>query len=272
MTKKTKLETFAEAAEELNEVLGLEPSIETEGVSVNELAEKIRQASELLYEEDEISDATAAVIADLTEDLDEPDVEEPESDDDFEEDDESEEESEEEELTLEDLREEVEGLHKRKDMRLLVEEIDLFEPLIEKLPDLKSGSALKDAMLEILDAEMGQTDGSDEPEEVQEEPEAEEAKPVKEKPKKVKKEKPKKVEEKQGKKKGRGVIATIAQSIEDAGKKGITKEEILGILTKAFPNREPESMKKTINVQVPNRISKERFNVERSEDGRYFKS
>lgn len=157
--KKTKLETFAEAAEELNQVLGLEPPIETEGASVNELAGKIREASELLYEDDEITDATAAVIADLTEVVDELDEQEEGEEEvqdaevveetEFEES----EEEDEEELTLEDLREEVEGLHKRKDMRLLVEEIDLFEPLIEKLPDLKSGSALKGAMLKILGAE-----------------------------------------------------------------------------------------------------------------------
>ncbi len=142
--KQTKLEKMGKAAEELNQVLGLEPPIEIEDQTVNTLASKIREASELLFEDDEISDETAAVIADLTEDLDEPDeqeeAEEPESDED----------EPEEELTLEDLREEVEGLGKRKDMRLLVEEIDLFEPLVERLPDLKSGSALKGAMLKHL--------------------------------------------------------------------------------------------------------------------------
>lgn len=224
--KKTKLETFAEAAEELNQVLGLEPPIETEGASVNELAGKIREASELLYEDDEITDATAAVIADLTEVVDELDEQEEGEEEvqdaevveetEFEES----EEEDEEELTLEDLREEVEGLHKRKDMRLLVEEIDLFESLIEKLPDLKSGSALKGAMLKILDAEMVQTDGSDEPEEA---PESKKEKPVEKKAEKLK---PKKVSKPKSGTKTAQAIEYITPYIEE-GK--YTEKELIDI-------------------------------------------
>lgn len=71
--------------------------------------------------------------------------------------------------------------------------------------------------------------------------------------------------------KGKGVIATIVECIENAGKKGVTKEEILKTLVKEFPDREKTSMKKTIDVQVPNRITKERFEV-KTKDGVYSKA
>lgn len=67
-----------------------------------------------------------------------------------------------------------------------------------------------------------------------------------------------------------GVIASIAEMIEKAGEKGITKEEILTNLVKRFPERQEKSMKNTINVQVPNRINREKFKVEKVGD-RYRK-
>src|SRR5690606_25469776 len=71
-----------------------------------------------------------------------------------------------------------------------------------------------------------------------------------------------------GKKKG--IISTIVSLIEEAGEKGITKEEILDHLIKVFPDKNPVSMKNTVNVQVPNRISKECFPVKKLGD-RYYK-
>jgi cobalamin biosynthesis protein CobT len=71
---------------------------------------------------------------------------------------------------------------------------------------------------------------------------------------------------------GPGIIATIVSLIEGSGKKGVTKEEILTALTKAFPDRKVESMKNTVNVQVPNRISKERFSIEKIDGDRYRKA
>ena len=39
-----------------------------------------------------------------------------------------------------------------------------------------------------------------------------------------------------------------------------------------FPNREADAMKKTINVQIPNRITKERgFEVKKLKNGNYCK-
>ena len=69
-----------------------------------------------------------------------------------------------------------------------------------------------------------------------------------------------------------GVIATIVELIAKSGKKGVTKDQILEVLTKSFPERSPEAMKKTINVQVPSRITKERFPVVRQENGTYIKA
>ena len=69
-----------------------------------------------------------------------------------------------------------------------------------------------------------------------------------------------------------GIISTIVQLIEKAGKEGITKEAILAGLVKEFPEREAKSMKNTINVQVPARINKERFKVENLGNGLYRKA
>jgi len=68
-----------------------------------------------------------------------------------------------------------------------------------------------------------------------------------EKPEKVKKEK---------KAKGPGVISTIEEVLRKG--KPVTKEQILEVLVKRFPGRDSGSMVKTINVQVPNRIAKEK--------------
>ena len=67
-----------------------------------------------------------------------------------------------------------------------------------------------------------------------------------------------------------GIISTIISLIEKAGKKGISKEKIATELEKAFPERDATAMKKTVNVQVPYRISKERFQLA-EKDGKYSK-
>ena len=63
--------------------------------------------------------------------------------------------------------------------------------------------------------------------------------------------------------KKKGVIQTIVNVIENSKEKGVTKDEILNVLIKTFPERNPKSMKNTINIQVPNRINKEKFLVEK---------
>lgn len=79
------------------------------------------------------------------------------------------------------------------------------------------------------------------------------------------KEKPAKAK-KQATEKGPGVISTIADLINEKGP--ITKDKILKELTKRFPDRDPDAMIKTINVQLPNRMSRERgMNIVMTEDG-----
>ena len=69
-------------------------------------------------------------------------------------------------------------------------------------------------------------------------------------------EKPKPDKKEKAEKKGPGVIETIAQLVIEKGP--ITKDKILKELSKKFPDRDPEAMMKTINVQLPNRMNKER--------------
>ena len=68
-----------------------------------------------------------------------------------------------------------------------------------------------------------------------------------------------------------GVIATIASLIEGSGKKGVTKEEILEALVEKFPDRAKDSMKATIGIQVPGRMSREKFEIEEIAKGVYRK-
>ncbi len=161
--------------------------------------------------------------------------------------------------------------------KLILKAADLIEPedkiskeTAKLIMDLKAfaegtpDSADEEEEKEILDTADEDEDIEDEDEDIEDEDE-EEAPPAKNTSK--------------GKKTGKaekpanpGVIATIVSLIEGSGKKGITKEEILTALTKAFPDKKPESMKNTINVQVPNRISKERFPIEKIDGNRYRKA
>jgi len=68
-----------------------------------------------------------------------------------------------------------------------------------------------------------------------------------------------------------GVISAIVEIIEQAGKNGITKQQILEKLQERFPDRDVKSMKNTVNVQVPNRISKEKCKLAKTEDGHFYK-
>lgn len=58
--------------------------------------------------------------------------------------------------------------------------------------------------------------------------------------------------------KGPGVISTILSLVTSSGKKGISKKELLNKLVEMFPERASDGMEKTINVQLPGRMSKER--------------
>lgn len=252
--KKDYLDQLAAAAEDLNEVLGLEPPIETDGVTKSNLESKITEAAGLLAEEDEITKGTRAIIDSLTEQK------------------EPEEEEEEETAKAEKMEgptlEEVIQSSKRGQLKKLIKSEPEFESLRDRLDEFRGASSMRKAMLKILKfARYFEISFGDPKEAVAEEaPKAHASKP--EKPKAANKAPTK---EKTNKQKRPGVIASIVEAIENAGEKGISKESILKILVKKFPDRQEKSMKNTINIQVPNRISKERFKVERLKNGNYRK-
>lgn len=132
--------------------------------------------------------------------------------------------------------------------------------LVDVLAGIEDGSEF-----EVVDGEEAKAkDGSDD--ETAEKTEKDEGdffdeaeKKEDEKPKKEKKEK------------RPGVIATIAEVLEGASEeKPVTKDDILKVLVKKFPDREADSMKKTINVQVPTQLrNKKDINVQKNEKGYY---
>jgi len=70
--------------------------------------------------------------------------------------------------------------------------------------------------------------------------------------------------------KGPGVISTIFTLVSDSGKTGISKADILAKLVEMFPEREAAGMEKTINVQLPSRMSKERgVEIKKIETGNF---
>lgn len=119
----------------------------------------------------------------------------------------------------------------------------------------------------------------DEVEEIKTKPVPEKSAKKKEKPKKADKptkeektDKPKgKKPEKAKGKSGKGIIATIVSLLEKATKKQpITKAEIIDVLKKEFPDRDVRGMTRTVHVQVPGRISREKFKLGVTEDGKGF--
>jgi len=73
---------------------------------------------------------------------------------------------------------------------------------------------------------------------------------------------------------GPGIIGSIVEFVKKATpEKPITKKEIVAKLAKRFPEKDPEGMEKTVNVQVPNRIKKEKgINIVRHPEGGYYVS
>jgi len=80
----------------------------------------------------------------------------------------------------------------------------------------------------------------------------------------------KKLTGKKAEKKGPGVISTIFTLVSNAGQSGISKADILSKLVEMFPDRAEDGMEKTINVQLPSRMSKERgVVIKKLEDGNF---
>ncbi len=223
------------AAKELNDLLGLHPPIKTTSIKEDKLKELLLEAAENLVVEDEedVSEATVKALKSIGAKI--PWLEDEDKD---------------------------------------VEEIEDIEGMEDE---------------DVDDDEDDQDD--DEVEEIKTEPVPEKSAKKKEKPKKAdkptKEEKPKKAdkptkEEKADKpkgkkpekakgKSGKGIIATIVSLLEKATKKQpITKAEIIDVLKKEFPDRDVRGMTRTVHVQVPGRISREKFKLGVTEDGKGF--
>ncbi len=68
-----------------------------------------------------------------------------------------------------------------------------------------------------------------------------------------------------------GVIDTIFNLLREKGP--ITKDQILAELAKKFPERKEDSMKATINVQLPSRMARERgVKIEHTDKGYVIKN
>lgn len=246
--KKEKLQAIAE---EFNELFGLDPEINAKGKTTKVIAD-IKEAAEMIEPEDEITKETIAGLKELGIPMGK---------------------KEEDDIPEEiDLVKEIEKADRVQDLRDIARAYEEFKSLRGMLTKWKTVMSLKDVMLNVLEDKSAVV-------EVKAEMKIVEKKPVKkEKPnkEKVKEEKIEKKEDKLQKKKIEkterpGVIKTIISCIENANKKGISKEEILKRLKVSFPERKEESMKKTINVQVPNRITKEHFEVKKTKDGKFYK-
>ena len=242
MTKKGRKEVLIIVAAEMQDLCEFEPSIKTDGKSEKEIIVILTEAYGELTPEDKLSEKAIATFEflglrklEVVEEEEESDIEDAVE---VEEEEASEEES-------DSLIEQVEVLKKIKDLKDFVKNnADDFGSLADQLSGYTSVKSLKSYMIKILAGEV----------------EAPAEKKAKEKKAKV-----------PAAPKGKGVIATIANLIEKSGKKGISKEKIHEGLVKAFPDRDHTSMKNTINTQVPNRISKEKFKLGVTSKGNYFK-
>jgi hypothetical protein len=261
MKLKLSKDALIKAYDELDDLAGIDPPIDKE-LDDEEFAKELHETVEELVEPDDKFSKSTQKVFDTLKEYFENQEEEPEPEEEEEEEEEKpkkttkgkgrakkvepepEEEEEEEEDEPEPEEEEDEllvdkiaGIDDKKELVSLVRENkDLFKGF--KTKDFPTVKKLKKGMIDFLEPAPA----------------------------------PAKKEKKASEKKGTGVIAYIAKLIESAdSKKGISKEEMLQKLTKEFPNRAPASMKNTINVQVPNRMSRERFKIKKLENGNFCK-
>jgi len=233
--KKTEL---IKAAKELNKELGLDPEIEVKKVETDYLIGKLKEAAGMaVKEEDDLSDETWAVLEAMKETVDPPAAGESAD---------TEKETTNTTNTAKDLPAILAETKKLADLKALVEDNDEFKTLrkgLDKYKGLQGPRELRPVMEKCIGVK---SDGK--------KTEKSAGKPAEKKEKKP------------------GVITTIVGLIENSKRTGISKEDILARLKEVFPDREEKSMKNTINVQVPNRITKEKFPVEKTKAGAYRKA
>ena len=229
------------------------------GVSIEDPEDDEDDEEDEEDEEDEAGDSSDDDDDDEEDEEDEADDDDDDDDDDDEEDeedeadddddDEEEADDEDEEDEEEDLATQVKSAKKLDDLSTIVKNEPVFKKLKKSLKDYKGLAGprdLKKAMLKILGVE-----------------------PTTEKAGKKKGKEPK-AEKSSGKKekKSGGVIACIVEAIST---KPRSKKDLLEILVKKFPDRDEASMKKTIAVQVPNRIKKEKNDsISETDKGKFY--
>ena len=263
-------------AVELNGLLDPDPKIKTVGIKTEDLIKAITKAASLIEEGDKISEATSDMLITLeikipegviVETADDPADEIKAADG---------------ELTLEDL---ISLAKQMNDIMALAPAIEVADEstfdelkavILENCYDGKDCqiyatdefSAENWITLKSLGIVPVTEDGApvEEPVAKKKEKAGKEKTSKTEKSGKEKAEKKEKSAKEKKEVKGPGVIKTIVSTIKDHGP--ITKEQILEKLVKSFPERDAEAMKKTINVQVPNRINKEQnFQIENTDKG-----
>jgi len=259
---------------ELNDLLGLDPQVDPKG-SEKELMKGIKAALKLITPADTFSAGTQAVLDEIKPPVvkaaapakgkkapvvvEDDEDEDEDDDEDADEDDDDEEEEEEEEIPAPKAKGKKPVAPapapkaKGKKAPVVVEDDDDDEE--EEEEEIPAPKAKKGKKAPIV---------------VEEDDEEEEEKP---KAKKSKKEEaaPKTKKTKEEIFKGPGIIKTIVDLLEKSGKKGLSIEEIHAHLVANFPDRDSKSMLNTVRVQVPGRISKEKFELEKLSTGNFRK-
>jgi len=251
------------AAEELNEVLGLEPEID---VSADEKTIKamIAEAAGLIEEGDNISDETIDVIEavlaerEAEKNLNKSRIDEPVDEDMGDDEDETLPKKSKEKKPKSDEKtgKKSGGSGKDKATATEVPETSPVEPETEAGPETKKGktktkSEKKKSQVTAKETEPAPASETDDKE----------------------KSKPKR---KRGP--ASGIIAAIAEIIEAAGPNGVTKEEIFDQLRERYPDRSIYALVNTINTIVPARMHRfasfrvERIKVEKLPGWRYRKA
>lgn len=263
-------------AVELNGLLDPEPKIKTVGIKTEELIKAITKAAGLIEEGDKISEATSDMLITLEIEIPEGVVVSGDEEDSSEEEGKT-------ELGLEDLISlakqmnnvmalapaiEVAGEETFDELKEIILEncYDGKECQIYSTDEFTAENWLTLKSLGIIPITEDGAPVEEAPAKKGKDKAGKEKTSKTEKPAKEKAEKKEKPAKKEKEVKGPGVIKTIVSTIKDHGP--ITKEQILEKLVKAFPERDAEAMKKTINVQVPNRINKEQdFQIENTDKG-----
>jgi hypothetical protein len=224
------------AAKELNDLLGLNPPIKTTSIKEDKLKELLLEAAENLVVEDEedVSEATVKALKSIGAKI--PWLEDEDKD-----------------------VEEIEDIEGMED-----EDVDDDQDDDEDDQDDDEVEEIKTESVPEKSAKK-----EEKPKKADKPTKEEKAdKPTKEE--KTDKPKGKKPEKAKGKS-GKGIIATIVSLLEKATKKQpITKAEIIDVLKKEFPDRDVRGMTRTVHVQVPGRISREKFKLGVTEDGKGF--